>query len=339
MPTGDAAWPWLRFDNEATTCPACGSSAIHLLDAFSAPRDRAGHRVRFIAGCDACGLVFANPLPSSEELAALYADDGPWAARRAARRERLEAAQRRRLARNQTRKRRRTAAPARSRDLLFAEMDPYLPVSSPPSGAKALDVGCGEGKFLDWLQERGWHTYGIEPSTDLAFLRHASLISPPQDRSFALVILHHVLEHVTSPLDLLRQVAGALSDSGVLFISVPRLDTLPLHGDFAYCLNARTHPVSFTEDCLRHLLTMAGLAMAGRLDAPSLDQAYTEGKSLRLRLVATHARAPSTGSAAPLRAARVALAGFDRRRGLRARARRLLPVRLRASLIDTSHER
>ena len=50
----------------------------------------------------------------------------------------------------------------------------------------------------------GWETYGIEPSTTVAFLRHRQLEAAPQDGTFDLVILHHVLEHVPKPLEVLR---------------------------------------------------------------------------------------------------------------------------------------
>ena len=54
------------------------------------------------------------------------------------------------------------------------------------SGDYMIDFGCGDGKFLNRLQDRGWDTYGIEPSADVAFLRHRRLKSPPQEGSIDL---------------------------------------------------------------------------------------------------------------------------------------------------------
>jgi SAM-dependent methyltransferase len=202
-----------------------------------------------------------------------------------------------------------------------------------------LDFGCGDGKFLNRLQDRGWETSGIEPSTTVAFLRHRRLTSPPQDGSFELVVLNHVLEHVINPLGLLRQLAGSLREGGVLFVSVPRLDTLPQHGDLKYCLNHR-HVVCFSETCLRGLLARAGFATTARLDAKELDEAFTEGKPLRLRLVATRTARPSRPPNAPLAPAVKALALHARTdRGIAAGIRRLLPVRLRAALMDRKMKR
>jgi SAM-dependent methyltransferase len=225
------------------------------------------------------------------------------------------------------------------RDVLLEALAPYVPVHDPPPCAKVLDFGCGEGKFLDRLQDAGWETYGIEPSTGVAFSRHRRLERPPQDGTFDFVILHHVLEHVTEPLDILRQLAGALREGGVLLVGVPRLDTLPQHGDFKYCIDGRHHLLSFSHACLRGLLARAGFATTAQLGGTELD-ALTKGKPLRLRLVATRTLTPPALPAAPLVPAVEALTRYARARaGLAARARATLPVRVRGALLDRAIER
>jgi SAM-dependent methyltransferase len=214
--------------------------------------------------------------------------------------------------------------------LLLAAMQSYVPVEAPPPGARVLDFGCAEGKLLNSLQDAGWDTYGIEPSTDVAFLRHHRLDVPPQDGRFDLAILHHVLEHVDRPLDVLRQLAGSLREGGVLFIGVPRFDRVAEHGDFRYCINGRNHVVAFTEACLRGLLARAGFEVAARLDAPELDRALTQGRPLRLRLLARRTLAPPPLPREPLRAARQALAEYRRSRlTIAQRAAVALPPRLK----------
>lgn len=330
--------PWLRFDDEASVCPGCASSRITLIDAFSIPRDAAGRRVSFLTGCHGCGLLFANPLPDHEHLAGFYANDGAWAARREERTGRLEAARRQRGTRKPAL--RKPGGPRRRRDVLLDALAPYVPVDAPPPGARVLDVGCGDGKLLDGLLDRGWETYGIESSSDFAFLYHQRLDTPPQDGRFDLVMLHHVLEHVTNPLGLLRQLGGTTREGGALFISVPRLDTLPLHGDFHYCINGRTHPVSYSRTCLEGLLARAGFAVTAHLDAHELDDALTRGEPLRLRLLATRTATPPAPPNSPLRPAFHALRQYARARGgIGTRVRRMLPVRLRAALMDRARGR
>lgn len=223
--------------------------------------------------------------------------------------------------------------------MLFDEIAAHVPLDVPPPGGRALDVGCGDGKFLDRLQDRGWDTYGIEPSTDIAFDRHHRLEALPGDGRFDFVVLHHVLEHVTDPADLLGRVASATREGGSLFISVPRLDTLPRHRDFKYCINGRNHPICFSETCLCGLLARAGFAVTARLDSPALDEALSEGTPLRLRLIATRTTVPPPLPSEPLDAAIAALRGYADGNPIGARLAAVLPVRLRAALMDWARGR
>ena len=300
---------WLRFEDEATACPACGSSRLSLLDVLRVRGDMTGRRLTFLAGCEDCGLLFCNPLPHRETLDGFYGETGVWAQEHAERAAHLAKVHERRLRRN---KKSRTQVRERKRPPLLAALEPYIPIASPAPGARALDFGCGEGKLLNWLQDFGWETFGIEPSIDVAFLRHRRLDAPTQDGSFDFAILHHVLEHVPNPLEILRQLATSLRQDGSLFISVPRIDTLPQHGDFHYCINGRNHLVAFTEACLQSLLGRAGFEVIARLHGPELDQVLTDGEPLRMRLLARRTMSPPSPSPAPLDAARRALREYSR---------------------------
>lgn len=336
MPNAEPRW-WLRLEHEASSCPACESPRVTLLDVLSIPKSPDGNRVAFLAGCRACGLLFANPRPRQDELYRYYLPDGPWAAPRAERMRKIEAVDARW---QRSKKPRPKAALPRKSRCLFDALAAHVPVYAPPPGAKILDFGCGDGKFLNRFQDCGWVTHGIEPSTSAAFSRHARLTSPPQDASFDFVFLNHVLEHVDAPLALLRQLANALREGGVLFVSVPRLDTLPAHGDLDYCISGRRHVMCFSETCLRGLLGRAGFTTAGRLDAHELDAVFTEGKPLRLRLVAVRTRSPDPLPDAPLSPAVKALARYVRGwEGVATRVRRLLPVRVRGGLLNRAAAR
>jgi SAM-dependent methyltransferase len=288
-----------------------------MLDAFPIPKTPGGRRLAFISGCGDCGVVFVNPLPTPAQLERYYSEEGTWASRQA---ERVKAPM--------------TASGPRRPDRLLSALERYVPQIATSPG-RALDYGCGDGKFLNRLKARGWKTLGIEPSSHAAFRKHQRLEDVPQDRSFDFAVLNHVLEHLLDPLDTLRQLAGSLREGGLLFVSTPRLDTLPEHRDLKYCLSGHRHVMSFSETCLRGLLARAGFNSIVRVDAPELDEAFTAGKRLRLRLLAARSGVPAPLPPRPLAAARRALAGYAAaEQGVAGRLRRWLPARYRAARIE-----
>ena len=327
---------WLRAPNETTACPACASADIQAVDVISIPRHSTGRGVAFVTGCRDCGLLFTNPLPSPEDLKRFYAPGGTWASAHTAQAASLQLEYERRVGKQKPPKKKR---PYTSRGLLLDALARHVPVYAPPPGAKVLDVGCGDGQFLDRFQDNGWKTYGIEPSTTVAFLRHVALEAPPQDQSFDLVLLRHVLEHVASPLQLLRQITGAVRPRGALFISVPRLDTLAEHRDLRYCLNSQTHIVGFSQTCLEGLLARAGFELTVCISRPELDDALTERKPLWLHVLAIRAVSPAVRPTDPLRPALEALRRYYKREGVwRLYARRLVPIRVRAAWMERVRE-
>jgi hypothetical protein len=93
------------------------------------------------------------------------------------------------------------------------------------------------------------------------------------------------MEHLPHPLDTLERVARSLKTGGTLFVSVPSVDHLPVHHDFRYCLNGRTHIVAFTAACLKTLMERAGLSGIEPVDDQELD-ILTGGVPTRLRMLA-----------------------------------------------------
>lgn len=98
-----------------------------------------------------------------------------------------------------------------------------------------LDVGCGEGFALAWFRERGWSVEGLDHSTagldsvnpgmrssvetgDLFALVEKRIT---EKRSYDLVWLNNVLEHVASPVTLLKSLGGLIAAEGVLVVTVP----------------------------------------------------------------------------------------------------------------------
>jgi SAM-dependent methyltransferase len=317
---------------EARVCPACGGRALTHLDPMWHFRRDASRYVGFATGCRTCGILFANPFPTPEALAEFYAPESEYIDRRRARVD----AKGRSLVDSPD-----PGASAGGRrnprlQALFASIEEELDVSNPPPGAKVLDFGCGPGRMLNRLQLLGWDTYGIEPAVKSAFVRHRELEAPPAQPTFSLILVHHVLEHVPNPLEVLMSLSRALLDGGFVYISVPKLDTVPEHGDLRYCINSHTHIVSYTEPCMRTLLIMAGLTPVDVRNDAELDRMLTGGDPRRLRLFARKTGAVPPLPATPLAGARKALRVFYDRHPEEAvgRFHNLVPVRLRAAWLQ-----
>lgn len=139
-----------------------------------------------------------------------------------------------------------------------------------PRPRRALDIGCGDGEFLDVLQGLGWECHGTELTEVTA--RRASAVPGLRIRAgtvasdwyapgqFDVVSLWHVLEHLPDPDRTLRDCAGWLGDGGLLLVAVPNLDSWQarLFRGAWFHLDPPFHLHHFAPDSLQHTLAGAG---------------------------------------------------------------------------------
>jgi len=88
-----------------------------------------------------------------------------------------------------------------------------------------IEIGCGKGRFLEMLRQRGHDITGIDP----AYEGNASNIIPkPFSQGLGirgdLLILRHVLEHIASPILFLQDILKNNNGHGHIYIEVPCLD-------------------------------------------------------------------------------------------------------------------
>jgi SAM-dependent methyltransferase len=96
------------------------------------------------------------------------------------------------------------------------------------AGKKILDIGCSTGEYLERFSETSVGLDFSEPN--LAHCRKRGLTVqkadfnqplPFPDRSFDAAFCSHVLEHVDSPLNLLREMNRVLKPKGQAVIALP----------------------------------------------------------------------------------------------------------------------
>lgn len=169
-----------------------------------------------IVECPACCFGLTEPQLTNEELAPFYAAayyEGYYehsGAGRAGLLHRLRARHRKRSAARRNRR--------------------------PPFGlpgvraGKVLDVGCGAGGLLADFAQRGWSTFGIDPSaaaTAAAERRGAQVHQgtleddPWPGESFELITMAHALEHIVDPVATVERAGCRLAPGGLLAIEVP----------------------------------------------------------------------------------------------------------------------
>jgi 2-polyprenyl-3-methyl-5-hydroxy-6-metoxy-1,4-benzoquinol methylase len=96
---------------------------------------------------------------------------------------------------------------------------------------KLLDVGCGDGEFLNLMRGAGWAVDGIDFDSEAIEnakrkygleLRHGVLGNFEfAENSFDAITLKHVIEHVPDPIGLLREVRRILKTDGRMTVVTP----------------------------------------------------------------------------------------------------------------------
>ena len=139
---------------------------------------------------------------------------------------------------------------------------------------KLLDIGCGFGFFLKTMQGRNWDVSGIEiAGTGRRFAQEKlglKIYSQPLAKldfkadSFDVVTLFYVIEHVTDPLALLKQIHKILKPGGLLLLRWPHSTPIvKIMGPFAENLDlyhTPYHLYDFSPATIKSLLNNCGFA-------------------------------------------------------------------------------
>ena len=203
MPRSDAAVPC------SIPCNLCGSREVEQIRT----RDRHGAHLRSVI-CTQCGLVWTDPRPAPEQVREFYAQEY-----------RLDF--------------KGTYQPKpkhtyRSGKVAVDRFQRVRGVLTP--GARVLDVGAGGGEVVYVLRAMGYDATGFEPNEGYA--RYAAEVlglpvrqgfhqdCPVEQESQDVVTMFHMVEHLESPFDALRNVHGWLRPDGLLVVEVPNVEAV-----------------------------------------------------------------------------------------------------------------
>ncbi len=154
------------------------------------------------------------------------------------------------------------------RVLTFLESLPTYQANSP---IKVLDIGAGTGVFLARMlrdaRASKFEMLAVEPDPIAAeHLRSLNLFSVRNElftgqadlKNFDLCTANKIVEHVSDPLPLVRQVANALTETGLFYIELPDELTITYRPPNDNILGPLHHHL-YNRKSLDYLLTAAGM--------------------------------------------------------------------------------
>ena len=195
-----------------TACLVCSSTQVRSLRAFKGESEIFDQK--YLTECLDCHMVFIDPMPSEEELTKYNATY-------------FESAH--------------GGHPSNPSAVAFfsgigklrgAYVDAFLTKNN-LSAKKVLEVGPGHGYFAEnWIFKHPYvEYYGVETDKschDALQQAGVQVLNPEQVETAIdyvdLVIISHVLEHVSNPKGLLQSINRKLRKGGVLFVEVPCFD-------------------------------------------------------------------------------------------------------------------
>ncbi|PID57334.1 hypothetical protein CSB45_07350 [candidate division KSB3 bacterium] len=139
-----------------------------------------------------------------------------------------------------------------------------------------LDVGIGIGIFMELAQERGWDVQGVDPSRATCRYVRKRLQLPVHhgylealdlpERSFDVLSMRHVLEHVSTPGTFIRACCRLLKEDGILCLTVPNFNGLHarIEKERWFHLTLPYHVAHYTAKTLEMVLKHHGLKIVTR---------------------------------------------------------------------------
>ena len=102
----------------------------------------------------------------------------------------------------------------------------------PGSGARLLDVGCGNGDFLMFMARLGWKSEGLDPDVEAVGLAQEAGLKArvgtaadltAHDGPFDAITLNHVIEHIHDPVGTLVRIREHLKPGGLVWVATPNV--------------------------------------------------------------------------------------------------------------------
>ena len=121
-----------------------------------------------------------------------------------------------------------------------------------------IDVGCGQGVFVLFLQQCGYKAFGYDPYVE----KYAD--KKILDNLYDIVTSYEAIEHANQPVEFFRQLVQCLRRDGLVVIGTPNADKIDLSDsvEFSMELHQPYHRHILSERALLNIGLNAGLEVA-----------------------------------------------------------------------------
>ena len=133
--------------------------------------------------------------------------------------------------------------------------------------ARVLDYGCGVGAFLTYLNQKGYKVQGVEPITSARKIAQEQGIAVfqalPQDTTYDMITLWHVLEHIPDPKEALHAFYKHLTPKGTLVLALPNPSSwdAQYYAEYWAGWDVPRHLWHFTPEGIKKMAASAGFTL------------------------------------------------------------------------------
>jgi len=219
--------------------------------------------------CSKCGLEQTTPLPSQLDLNRLYEQFYNFSGERNTRYTQL-----------------------RSQFInsflyrIWLAIDGDISFHRMTGSGNLLDVGCNEGRGLEFYKSHGYAAEGLELNSKAAVVARSkgftvygsTLEGFSTENKYDVVVLSNVLEHSLNPEDMLQHIHRILNPDGQIWISCPNNQSWLRSAFGRYWINWHVpfHVVHFSPDTLKAVLNKSQFnVLKIRQETPALWVAHS----------------------------------------------------------------
>jgi 2-polyprenyl-3-methyl-5-hydroxy-6-metoxy-1,4-benzoquinol methylase len=230
-------------------CPACREKKS---TRFLQAKDYTVSQNTFdIVQCASCDLLFTNPRPEAEQAGYFYKSENY-------------------ISHSNTQKGLVNKLYHAVRNITLKQKTQLI--QEDQKGTKnLLDIGCGNGHFLQACQQSGWNIFGMELDPDTAAraaaltdqIIYPDLKSIPKDATFEMITLWHVLEHVYDLDGYFNFFKSRINQGGKLLLALPNAKSYDANyfKEFWAAYDVPRHIYHFSPETIQSLARKHGFKL------------------------------------------------------------------------------